>query len=83
MTGMTVRADEIRPGDDLWTRTWYSTGMQPDEIRGWRTVESVKVATRVVITMADGQDGGSGPPKTVWRFPTDQVRVRRPSPETA
>lgn len=78
MSEMRIRADQLTARDELWTRTWYDTGMQPDEINGWRTVEAVKVAARVTITFADGTPPGSaGPPKSETRFPGDQVQVRR------
>jgi hypothetical protein len=73
MTEHQIRAEEIQPGDRLRTRTWYGTGMQPEDVTGWRVVREVKVGKiNVVLTMGD--DLG---PAVIYRQRAAQVRVER------
>ena len=79
MNQATIPATELRAGDHIWTRTWYAAGDQPVEVNGWREVVAVRIATRATITLVDLPGG----PSVVFRYPDDQVQVRRPSPESA
>lgn len=87
-----VGADQVRPGDQMWTRTWYASGMQPSETSGWRKVAGVEISERQTVRskFADGWRevtvggiwvvltmGDDLGPAVIRRWRGAEVRVRR------